>query len=264
MSFNLKVIKNRYRFGLMFLVLVMVGFINACGDLVAQMDPDDINTSPKPIRLVITDHKLTFDGKEHNFKQPLQDWIAVLGNDFIRGNQDENWKKAILGHESDRFIYPELGIDIKVEINNKDVKSDWVNGVPGTLSDPFNRYVEGVRVTVNPKYIMKEDLNQTKMLDHPFNTMFADYAINFHGAIVDNTTSKKQILMYSQNVSESGHFNSISRSNSAKNRSNIRGVLSFYDFWGNKPEISTQMEILPTTRIREENQIKYFGKITSR
>lgn len=217
---------------------------------------DITNTSDKPVRLVMTPETITFDGKPLSFEKPLKEWIHVLGKKYTQGQRG-----SVGPYTRRRFIYPDLGIDLEVQGNNKDPKSDWVNGEVGTLNDPMNRYVVDVRIRLNPKNeIAPPRINEKKYENHPYNTMFADYAINFYGAIVDRSVKKEQIIKYGEGVAMDRHFNSVD----ARISGNHNATIIFEHFFGKKPEVPVMLEIYPSSKLKYKNELKYFGKVVSR
>ena len=213
------------------------------------------NDSDKPVRMVITADAITWDNQSLRFDQPFSDWIKVLGDDYIVGKM---WQKEVRYLHSDRYIYPKLGIDLQIRYNTKNPKSDWINEEPDTLKDPFNRYVSVVRINLNPAYIVRNIGMNDETEKHPYNTMFADYAIDFYGAIVDSATSKEQILTYGSGIQQSTIFNRIDPTLENKN-SPIQGYISFNAFYEQKAELSTSMQLTPSSELRRSNDIKYFG-----
>ncbi|WP_330961099.1 hypothetical protein [Photobacterium sp. 53610] len=213
------------------------------------------NTSGQPVRLVITSEAIIFDGQPLSFENPLKDWLYVFGDNYIQG-----YHGSVAGFYADRFIYPELGIDLEVQRNNKAPKSDWVNGQVGTVQDPMNRYLVDVRITLTPNTKTEILSVEEKYKSHPYNTMFADYAISFYGAVVDDSVKKENVIRYGEGVAMDRHFNSVNASESATHNATI----SFYDFWGRKPEVPVMLEIYPSSKLKNENEVKYFGQIVSR
>ncbi|UTM59784.1 hypothetical protein L4174_017075 [Photobacterium sp. CCB-ST2H9] len=214
------------------------------------------NTSDQPVRLVITPESITFDGKPLRFEEPLKDWIQVLGDNYIQGERD-----SVAAFKSKRFIYPELGIDLEVQRNTKSPSSDWVNGQVGTLNDPMNRYIVDVRIRLNPKnQIDPPRISEEKFKNHPYNTMFADYAINFYGAIVDRNIQKEQVLKYGSGTQMDQHFNLVGASASETHDASI----AFHHFWGQKPELAVMLTVYPSLTLKHENEVKYFGQVVSR
>nr|WP_087024389.1 hypothetical protein [Thaumasiovibrio subtropicus] len=215
------------------------------------------STAKSAVRLSITGDSLTFDGKPLSFKEPLSKWIEVLGDDFIQGPE-----RPFNAFSIDRFIFPDLGIDIAVQVNIKDVRSDWVDGQVGTLKDPYNRYITTVRISMNPE----AKANPSKIYeegteDHPFYTMYADYAIDFYGAVVDGDVSIKSVLSQSDIVKRDRQFSfSLGVYSGYENLGN----LMFNDFFGKQPEVPMTLEIWPTLKLRLENERRYFGKVVSR
>ncbi|WP_330961100.1 DUF7738 domain-containing protein [Photobacterium sp. 53610] len=216
---------------------------------------ESVNTSDQPVRLVITSETITFDGQSFRFEKPLKDWIQVLGDNYIQGERD-----SVAAFKSKRFIYPELGIDLEVQRNTKSPSSDWVNGRIGILQDPMSRYITDVRVYLTPEVKMNPDAIELKYKNHPFNTMFASYAINFYGAIVDHSVKKENVIRYGEGVAMDRHFNSVDANVSATHNA----TLLFDDFWGRKPEVPVMLEIYPSSKLKYENEVKYFGQIVSR
>ncbi|KDM90034.1 hypothetical protein [Photobacterium galatheae] len=214
------------------------------------------NTSDQPVRLVITPESITFDGKPLRFEEPLKDWIQVLGDNYIQGESD-----SVAAFKSKRFIYPKLGIDLEVQRNTKSPSSDWVNGQVGTLNDPMNRYIVDVRIRLNPKnQIDPPRISEEKFKNHPYNTMFADYAINFYGAIVDRNIQKEQVLKYGSGTQMDQHFNLVGASASETHDASI----AFHHFWGQKPELAVMLTVYPSLTLKHENEVKYFGQVVSR
>ena len=213
------------------------------------------NDSDKPVRMVITADAITWDNQSLRFDQPFSDWIKVLGNDYIRGDV---WRSEVRFLGPSRFVYPKLGIDIEVARNHKDPISDKINGKKWTLKDPFNRYVSVVRINLNPAYIVHNIGMNDETEKHPYNTMFADYAIDFYGAIVDSNTPKSTILKFSDGHKMSNHFNSITSTLEYHNYP-VRGSILFNDFYEQKPEMSILIELGPSSELKRNNDIKYFG-----
>ncbi|KDM90035.1 hypothetical protein EA58_19025 [Photobacterium galatheae] len=206
--------------------------------------------------MVITSESISFDGKPLRFEAPLKDWILVLGDNYIQGERD-----SVGAFDAWRFIYPELGIDLEVQGNNKAPKFDWVNGQVGTVQDPMNRYLVDVRIRLNPKnQIDPPRISEEKYKNHPYNTMFADYAINFYGAIVDRNIQKEQVLKYGSGTQMDQHFNLVGASASETHDASI----AFHHFWGQKPELAVMLTVYPTLTLKHENEVKYFGQIVSR
>ncbi|MGF1868286.1 hypothetical protein L4D15_24095 [Enterovibrio norvegicus] len=218
----------------------------------------ETEASNKPIRLVISGDQITIDGKALSFERPLQDWIDILGSDYIQGP-----KKPVNAFAIDRFIFPKLGIDLQVQTNYADVKSDWIDGEVGTLKDPYNRFVNVIRISMNPeskanpsdyRYLDKEEA------EHPYYTMHADYAIDFYGAIVDSDTSIESVLSQSNIVKRNRKFHaSVGVYSGYENLGNI----VFNHFFGEQPEVSASMEVWPTKELRLENERRYFGEIVT-
>ena len=213
------------------------------------------NDSDKPIRMVITADAITWDNQSLRFDQPFSDWIKVLGDDYIVGKM---WQKEVRYLHSDRYIYPKLGIDLQIRYNTKNPKSDWINEEPDTLKDPFNRYVSVVRINLNPAYIVLNVGMNDETEKHPYNTMFADYAIDFYGAIVDSNTPKSTILKFSDGHKMSHHFNEITSTLEYHNYP-VRGNILFNDFYEQKAELSISMQLTPSSELKRSNDIKYFG-----
>ncbi|SDH98664.1 hypothetical protein SAMN04488136_14138, partial [Vibrio xiamenensis] len=211
---------------------------------------DKANTSSLPVRLVVTRDSIAFDGKTLSFDKPFKDWVAVLGDDYMQGELN-----SLDAFSAQRFIYPKLGLDIELEKNRKNPKSDWVNGQVGTLSDPMGRYVKGVRVMLSSHLKNFEFDFDKRRSGRVFNTMSVDYAINFFGAIIDSHTPKSNVLDYSQGLTHSGHFNSIRTSSLEGNQASI----SYNAFFGSKPEISYMIQIYPDKETQISNRKKYFG-----
>ncbi|WP_028023759.1 DUF7738 domain-containing protein [Enterovibrio calviensis] len=219
----------------------------------------ETEASNKPIRLVISGDQITIDGKALSFEEPLKEWIEVLGDGYLQGNNG-----PISAFYMNRFIYPELGIDLEVQLNYSDVKSDWIDGEVGTLKDPYNRFVSVVRISMNPeskanpsdyRYLDKEEA------EHPYYTMYADYAIDFYGAIVDSDTSIESVLSQSNIVKRNRKFHaSVGVYSGYENLGNI----VFNHFFGEQPEVSMSMEVWPTLELRLENERRYFGKVVTR
>ncbi|SDH92258.1 hypothetical protein SAMN04488136_1362 [Vibrio xiamenensis] len=212
---------------------------------------DKANTSSLLVRLVVTKDNITFDGKTLSFDMPFKDWIEVLGDDYIQGGRDN----FAGGFSEDRFIYPKLGLDIELLLNDRDPKSNWNNDDKGSLKDPFGRYVRVVRVMLSSHLKNFEFDFDKKRSSHVFNTMSASYAINFFGAIVDSHTPKSNVLDYSQGLTHSGHFNSIRTSSLEGNQASI----AYNAFFGSKPEISYMIQIYPDKETQISNRKKYFG-----
>ncbi|WP_087024387.1 hypothetical protein [Thaumasiovibrio subtropicus] len=214
------------------------------------------------VRLSISGDSLAFDGKPLSFKEPLYKWIEVLGDDYVYIGEDEGYQKAYDLSGSERFIYPDLGIDIAIQVNIKDVRSDWVDGQVGTLKDPYNRFITTVRISMNPK----AKANPSKIYregteGHPFYTMYVDYAIDFYGAVVDGDVSIKSVLSQSDIVKRNRKFSfTLGVYSGYENL----GSLMFNDFYGEKPEIPMRLAIWPTLKLRLENERRYFGKVVSR
>ena len=213
------------------------------------------NYSDKPIRMVITADAITWDNQSLRFDQPFSDWIKVLGDDYIVGKM---WQKEVRYLHSDRYIYPKLGIDLQIRYNTKNPKSDWINEEPDTLKDPFNRYVSVVRINLNPAYIVLNVGMNDETEKHPYNAMFADYAIDFYGAIVDSNTPKSTILKFSDGHKMSNHFNEITSTLEYHNYP-VRGNILFNDFYEQKAELSISMQLTPSSELKRSNDIKYFG-----
>ena len=214
------------------------------------------NHSDKPVRLVITSNSVTWEGHLLSFEQPLSDWLKILGSNYVQGNK---WESSVSFLDASRFVYPNLGIDIEVARNRKNGQSDWVETKNGwEMKDPFNRYVSVVRINLNPAYIVRNIGMNDETEKHPYNTMFADYAIDFYGAIVDSATSKEQILTYGSGIQQSTIFNRIDPTLENKN-SPIQGYISFNAFYEQKAELSTSMQLTPSSELRRSNDIKYFG-----
>ncbi|WP_330961101.1 DUF7738 domain-containing protein [Photobacterium sp. 53610] len=217
---------------------------------------ESVNTSDQPVRLVITSETITFDGKSLRFEKPLKDWINVLGENYIQGERN-----SVGSFDAWRFIYPDLGIDLEVQGNNKAPQSDWVNGQVGTLNDPMSRYIVDVRIRLNPKkQIDPPRISEAKYKSHPYNTMFADYAINFYGAIVDRNIQKEQVLQYGAGTQMDQHFNLVRASASETHDASI----AFHHFWGQKPELAVMLTVFPSSKLKYENEVKYFGQVVSR
>ncbi|WP_087024391.1 hypothetical protein [Thaumasiovibrio subtropicus] len=220
------------------------------------------STAKSAVRLSISGDSLTFDGKPLSFKEPLYKWIEVLGDDYVYIGEDEGYQKAYGSSGSDRFIYPDLGIDIAVQMNRIDVRSDWVDGQVGTLKDPYNRFITTVRISMNPE----AKANPSKIYregteGHPFYTMYADYAIDFYGAVVDGDVSFKSVLSQSDIVKRDRQF---SFSLGVYSGYDNLGNLMFNDFFGKQPEVPMTLEIWPTLKLRLENERRYFGKVVTR
>lgn len=220
--------------------------------------------SKKPVKLVITGDTIRFDGKLLSFQDPLSQWIEVLGENYVSIGENPSYQKAFGLRGRDRFIYPELGIDIAVQVNRIDVKSDYIDGKSGMLKDPLNRFISTVRIKMNPtskanpidfRYLDKE------VAEHPFNTMYADYAIDFYGAIVDSDTSIESVLEQSDIVKRNRKFfASVGVYSGYENLGNI----VFNHFFGEQPEVSMWLEVWPTLELSLENERRYFGKVVSR
>lgn len=224
----------------------------------------EITVSQKPVRLVVTGDTIRFDGKQLSFKDPLKQWIEVLGDNYVYIGKEPSYQKAFGASGRQRFVYPELGIDIAVQTNYIDVKSDFINDKPGTLKDPYNRFISVVRIRMNPESkadpIRYRHLDK-EMAEHPYNTMYADYAINFYGAIVDSDTSIESVLDQSDIVKRKRKFSS---SVGVYSGFNNLGTIIFNHFFGEQPEVSMSMQISPNTEIRLDNERRYFGKEVSR
>ncbi|KKD57909.1 hypothetical protein RN22_23890 [Grimontia sp. AD028] len=224
----------------------------------------DEPASTKPIRLVITGETISFDGKLLSFKDPLNQWIEVLGEDYVYIGENPDYQKAYNSSGSDRFVYPKLGIDIEVQFNNSDVKSEFIDGKPGTLKDPYNRFVSIIRIRMNPE--SKADPGGaryigTERANHTYYTMHADYAIDFYGAIVDSDTSIESVLSQSNIVKRNRKFHS---SIGVYSGYENLGKIVYNHFFGEQPEVSMSMQVWPTLELRLENERKYFGKVVSR
>ncbi|WP_089139369.1 DUF7738 domain-containing protein [Vibrio rumoiensis] len=223
----------------------------------------ETTVSQKPVRLVVTSDTIRFDGKRLSFKDPLKQWIEVLGDDYVYIGKEPSYQKAFGASGRQRFVYPELGIDITVQTNHIDVKSDFINGKPGTLKDPYNRFISVLRIRMNPKSKAKPIVYRhldKEMAEHPYNTMYADYAIDFYGAIVDSDTSIESVLDQSDIVKRDRHFSSVGVSSGFNNL----GTIIFNHFFGEQPEVSISMQISPSSEIRLDNERRYFGKEVSR
>ncbi|KDM91092.1 hypothetical protein EA58_13135 [Photobacterium galatheae] len=56
------------------------------------------------------------------------------------------------------------------------------------------------------------------------------------------------------------HFNSVNASSSATHQA----MISFEDFWGRKLEVPVMLEIYPPSKLKDENEVKYFGQVVTR
>ena len=195
------------------------------------------------MRLVLRADSLTWDGKPLSFEEPLSEWIKVLGDNYIMGDE---WTQHLEIFDNRRIIYPELGMFIEVI---------WKTG-EGVIKDPLGRYVTAVSIALNPRIISKSAYSTEK--ETPFNTMHYPYAIDFYGAIVDSKTSKKAILHYADEMVIHGrHSNSATLSSW---KIPFIGNILFNHFFGEKPEMSVSMKISPSTKQEKINMEKYFGK----
>jgi len=222
------------------LILIMVNIL-----LVACEPPSD-NSSDKPIRLQVSPDQLLWDGKELSFHEPLSQWVAVIGDDYIDG---KIWKD--IGPVDDmRLVYPELAIDIQVIFNPK--------GDPGPIDDVMQRYVKIVRIYLNSDMTIVPYLVSSSEKQHPYFNMSVPFAINLYGAIVDSDTPKADIIKYAEPVSHHPNFNGVYTSR-IRHKFDINAYINFNNFFGNKPEKSHILQITPSEKIEKENIDKYFG-----
>ncbi len=218
------------------------------------------NKSERPVRLIVNEQGLIFDGQPLSFEQPLKEWITVLGENYHQGDRSKADGVRIMRY-SQRFIYPELGMDLEVEFNHLDPASEYLEG--GVLRDPYNRTISVLRIKLNPNVTAGPSVKKQHR-SHFYNTMYADYAIDFFGAIVDSNTPKEQILQFAKPVKHHRHFNSVGfRALWSDKETKVQGNVSFNDFFGHQPEMSWMIELTPPTSVRQQNQLKYFGVVVT-
>ncbi len=59
---------------------------NTCPVKYSAEEAKHENVSNKPVRLVVREDYIAFDGKKLNFRQPFKEWVKVLGNNYIYCN----------------------------------------------------------------------------------------------------------------------------------------------------------------------------------
>ncbi|MCM0150188.1 hypothetical protein [Photobacterium galatheae] len=60
-------------------------------------------------------------------------------------------------------------------------------------------FIVDVKISLNPKnQVDPPRMSEEKYQNHPYNTMFADDAIDFYGAIVDHSVKKENVIQYSK------------------------------------------------------------------
>ncbi len=176
------------------LLLVALSGCKYQNENVEQSEGDYQNKSDRPVRLVVSEQGLVWDEQLLSFEQPLKEWIAILGDNYYQGGSDEAWELRALSRPQ-VFIYPELGIKIDLGLNyaptpeKKDV-----------LYDPYNSHIALISIQLNP-LIKTNNVNIREHLrTHFYNTMYADYAIDYFGAIIDSNTPTTQIIQFGRNV----------------------------------------------------------------
>ncbi len=145
-------------------------------------------------------------------------------------------------------------MDLEVEFNHLDPSSEKIDGQRGTLRDPYNRTISIVRLRLNPKIVTHYIKEQHKA--HFYNTMYADYAIDYFGAIIDSTTPKAPILQFGRKVRRDSNFNAVGFYERDKN---VTSVL----FFEAQPEMPRLLTVSPSGTIRQQNQLKYFGVVVT-
>ncbi len=206
------------------------------------------NKSDRPVRLIVSEQGLIFDGQELSFEQPLKEWIARLGSEFYQGRSNDGIGALYEG----RFVYPDLGIDLEVEFNHSDPSSEWLEGF--VLRDPYNRPISIVRLRLNPKIATHYIKEQHKA--HFYNTMSANYAVDYFGAIIDSNTPKAPILQFGRKVRRDSNFNAVGFYERDKE---VTSVL----FFEVQPEIPRLLTVSPSKATRQQNQLKYFGVVVT-
>ncbi len=86
--------------------------------------------------------------------------------------------------------------------------------------------------------------------------MYADYAIDFFGAIIDSNPPKAPILQFGRKVRRDSNFNAVGFYERDKE---VNSYLSFEA----QPEIPRLLMLKPSTKVRQQNQLKYFGVVVT-
>ncbi len=167
-----------------------------------QNENVDQNKSNRPIRLIVNEQGIIWDDRPLSFEQPLKEWIAILGDNYYQGGKpDEPWELRALNRPQ-VFIYPELGIEIDLGFNYVPLSERNIVGKHGIgiSHDPYNSYISHVSIQLN-SLIKTNNINIKEHLkNHFYNTMYANYAIDYFGAIIDSNTPMAQIVQFGRNV----------------------------------------------------------------